>query len=64
MVWPYHGGDKWAGLAETDASLRPLERRLLALVERARHRAGGLSEDEVAALISEGLRTARARGRP
>ena len=54
-----------AGLAEIDASLRDLsDDELRALVERARQRASDLSEDEVAAIIAEGLRAARAHGRP
>ena len=54
-----------AGLAEIDASLRNLsDDELRALVERARQRASDLSEDEIAAIITEGLRAARAHGRP
>ena len=54
-----------AGLAEIDASLRHLsDDELRALVERARQRASDLSEDEVAAIIAEGLRAPRAHGRP
>jgi len=54
-----------AGLAQIDASLRDLsDDELRALVERARQRASDLSEDEVAAIIAEGLRAARAHGRP
>lgn len=54
-----------AGLAEIDASLRDLsDEELRALVERARQRASELSEGEVAAIIAEGLRAARAQGRP
>lgn len=54
-----------AGLAEIDASLRELsDDELRALVERARLRASDLSEDEVTAIISEGLRAARAHRRP
>jgi hypothetical protein len=54
-----------AGLAEIDASLRNLtDDELRALVERARQRGSDLSEDEVAAIISEGLRAARADRRP
>ena len=54
-----------AGLAEIDASLRALsDDELRALVERARQRANDLSEDEVAAIIAEGLQAARAHGRP
>ena len=45
-----------AGLAEIDASPRDLsDDELRALVERARQRASDLSEDEVAAIIAEGL---------
>jgi hypothetical protein len=52
-----------AGLAEIDASLRDLsDDELRALVERARQRARDLSEHEVAAIIAEGLRAARAQG--
>jgi hypothetical protein len=54
-----------AGLAEIDPSLRELSGdELRALVERARQRTSELSEDEVAAIIAEGLRAARADGRP
>jgi hypothetical protein len=54
-----------ASLAEIDASLRELsDDELRAFVERARQRATDLSEDEVAAIISEGLRAARADRRP
>ena len=54
-----------AGLAEIDASLRDLsDDELRALIERARERASDLSEDDVAAIIADGLRTARAHGRP
>ena len=54
-----------AGLAEIDASLRDLsDDELRALVERARQRASDLSEAEVAAIITEGLRAARADRRP
>jgi precorrin-2 methylase len=46
-----------AGLAEIDASLRDLsDDELRALVEHARQRASDLSENEVAAIITEGLR--------
>jgi hypothetical protein len=54
-----------AGLAAIDASLRELsDDELRALVERARQRVSDLSEDEVPAIISEGLRAARADRRP
>ena len=54
-----------AGLEEIDEALRDLsDDELRALVERARRRASSLSEDEVAAIIAEGLRAARAQGRP
>lgn len=54
-----------AGLEEIDEALRDLpDDELRALVERARQRASDLSEDEVAAIIAEGLRAARAQGRP
>lgn len=54
-----------AGLEEIDEALRALsDDELRALVERARHRARDLAEDEVAAIIAEGLRAARASGRP
>jgi hypothetical protein len=53
-----------AGFAEIDSALRDLsDDELRALVERARQRASDLSEDEVAAVIAEGLRAARAQGR-
>jgi hypothetical protein len=49
------------GLGEIHASLRDLsDDDLRVLVERARQRATNLSEDEVAAMISEGLRATRA----
>lgn len=54
-----------AGFAEIDSALRDLsDDELRALVERARQRASDLSEDEVSAIIAEGLRAARAQGRP
>ena len=54
-----------AGLEEIDAALRDLsDDELRTLVERARRRASDLSEDEVAAIIAEGLRAARAQSRP
>jgi hypothetical protein len=54
-----------AGFAEIDSALRDLsDDELRALVERARQRASDLSEDEVAAIIAEGLRAARAQARP
>lgn len=54
-----------AGLEEIDAALRGLaDDELRTLVERARQRASDLSEGEVAAIIVEGLRAARAQGRP
>jgi hypothetical protein len=54
-----------AGLEEVDEGLRDLsDNELRALVERARRRASDLSEDEVAAIIAEGLHAARAQGRP
>jgi hypothetical protein len=54
-----------AGLAAIDASLRELsDDELRALVERARQRVSDLSEDEVPAIISEGLWAARADRRP
>jgi tRNA(Ser,Leu) C12 N-acetylase TAN1 len=53
-----------AGLEHIDESLRELsDDELRTLVERARRRASDLSEDEVAAIIAEGLRAARAQGR-
>ena len=53
-----------AGLVEIDEALRHLsDDELRALVERARRRASDVSEGEVAAIISEGLRAARAQGR-
>ena len=54
-----------AGPEEIDAALRDLsDAELRTLVERARRRASDLSEDEVAAIIAEGLRAARAQSRP
>ena len=54
-----------AGLEEIDVALRDLsDDELRALIERARQHASDLSEDEVAAIIAEGLRAARAQGRP
>ena len=54
-----------AGLAEIDASLHDLSNdELRALVERARQRASDFSKGAVAAIISEGLRAARADCRP
>lgn len=53
-----------AGLEEMHESLRSLsDDEPRALVERARRRASDLGEDEVAAIIAEGLRAARAEGR-
>jgi hypothetical protein len=54
-----------AGLEEIDDALRHLsDDDLHALVERARGRASDLAEDEIAAIIAEGLRAARGQGRP
>jgi ribosomal protein L29 len=54
-----------AGLAEIDEALRQLsDDDLRAFVERARQRASDLAEDELAAIIAEGLRAVRAQGRP
>jgi hypothetical protein len=54
-----------AGLEEIDETLRGLsDDELDALVMRARRRAKQLSEGEIAAIIAEGLRAARAQGRP
>jgi hypothetical protein len=54
-----------AGLEEIDEALRQLsDDELRALVERARRRASDLPEDKIAAIIAEGLRAARAQGRP
>jgi len=54
-----------AGLEEIDEALRHLsDDDLRSLVERARHRASDLAEDEIAAIIAEGVRAARAHGRP
>jgi len=51
------------GLAQIDEALDALsDEELDGLVERARAR--GLSEDTVAAAIAEGLKAARAAGRP
>lgn len=53
------------GLAQIDEALSALsDRKLDGLVERARARARGLSDDTVAAVIAEGLKTARSSGRP
>ncbi|PYN99604.1 MAG: hypothetical protein DMD91_12285 [Candidatus Rokuibacteriota bacterium] len=53
-----------AGLEEIDDALRQLpDDDLRALVERARRRASDLAEDEIAAIIAEGIRAARAQGR-
>ena len=53
------------GLAQIDEALDALsDEELDGLVERARARARGLSEDTVAAAIAEGLKAARAAGRP
>ena len=54
-----------AGLEQLDESLREFsDEDLEALLEQARRRASALAEDEVAAIIAEGLRAARAQGRP
>jgi hypothetical protein len=54
-----------AGLEEIDEALRDLaDDELRALVERARRRASDLGEDKIAAIIAEGVRAARAHGRP
>jgi hypothetical protein len=54
-----------AGLEEIDEALRHLsDDDLRSLVERARQRASDLAEDEIAAIIAEGVREARAHGRP
>jgi hypothetical protein len=61
---PYYARPR-AGLEEIDQALHDLpDDDLRALVERARQRARDLSEDELAAIIAEGLRAARAQGRP
>jgi hypothetical protein len=53
------------GLEEIDEALRHLpDDEVRALVERARRRASDLSEGQIAAIIAEGLRAARAQGRP
>jgi hypothetical protein len=53
-----------AGLEEIDEALRGLsDHELDALVMRARERAKELSDEEIAAIIAEGLRAARAEGR-
>jgi hypothetical protein len=53
-----------AGLEEIHEALRSLsDDELRTLVEKARGRASDLAEDEVAAIIAEGLRAARAEGR-
>lgn len=54
-----------AGLEEIDEALRALpDEQLRALGARARRRASDLPGDEGAAIIAEGLRAARAQGRP
>jgi hypothetical protein len=54
-----------AGLEEIDEALRQLsDDDLRALVERARQRASDLADNEIAAIIAEGVRAARAQGRP
>jgi hypothetical protein len=53
-----------AGLEEIDEALRGLsDDELDALVMRARERTKELSEEEIAAIVAEGLRAARAEGR-
>lgn len=53
-----------AGLEEIDRSLEALsDDELDSLVERARQRASDLSEDEIAAIIDEAVRTVRAQRR-
>lgn len=53
-----------AGLEEIDEALRSLsDDELRALVTRARQRTSELAEVEVASIIAEGLRAARAQGR-
>jgi hypothetical protein len=48
-----------AGLAEIDEALHDLsDDELRTLVERARRRSSDLAEDEIAAIIAEGLRAA------
>lgn len=53
-----------AGLEEIHEALRSLsDDELRTLVERARRRASDLAEDEIGAILAEGLRAARAEGR-
>ena len=53
-----------AGLEEIDEVLRDLsDDDLDALIDRARQRASDLSESEIATIIAEGLRAARAQRR-
>jgi hypothetical protein len=53
-----------AGLEEIDEALRSLsDDELRILVTRARQRTSELAEVEVASIIAEGLRAARAQGR-
>ena len=53
-----------AGLEEIDEALRSLsDDELRALVTRARQRTSQLAEAEIASIIAEGLRAARAQGR-
>ena len=54
-----------AGLAEIGGALACLsDDELNALVERVRGRAADLSEESIATVIAEALRTGRAQGRP
>jgi hypothetical protein len=54
-----------AGLAEIDGALACLsDDELNALVERVRGRAADLSEESIATVIAEALRTGRAQSRP
>lgn len=53
-----------AGLEEIDRSLAAFsDEELDAIIERARHRASDLAEDEIAAIIAEGIRAVRAQRR-
>jgi thymidylate synthase ThyX len=53
-----------AGLQEIDRSLAAFsDEELDTMIERARHRASDLSEDEIAAIIAEGIRAVRAERR-
>ena len=53
-----------AGLEEIDRSLEKMsDEELDVVIERARHRAGTLGDEALAAIIDEAIRAARAQGR-